>query len=188
MKGVSSKPLLILIFLVLFGFYPGLRAEDSTQQAEKTLDLTGVLRTSYSLGCDTAGVKDKEEAIYFAYGNTNKALATLKNILIEHKPAAWTLNDNEEINIIVFRGVLPGLGKIEVNKVVSKSSSFEIYAKYIDISGINVASQPAAVIPIGKLPIGKYSVALYVEDQLHKQTNFTVRRAPFAIDLRKKEK
>lgn len=181
MKGVSPKPLLILMFLVL-------AAGNAASEEERTLDLTGVLRTSYSLGCDTAGVKDKEEAIYFAYGDTNKALATLKNILIEHKPAVWTLNDNEQINIIVFRGVLPGLGKIEVNKVVSKSSSFEIYAKYIDISDINVASQPAVIIPVGKLPIGKYPVVLYVDDQLHKKANFTVRRAPFAIDLRKKEK
>lgn len=186
MKKVSSKVLLSLMLLALFGHYPGLYSEEPARQEENILSLTGILRSSYALGGDTAGVKEKGEAIYFTQGETSRALVTLKNILIEHKPAAWTLNDNEEINIIVFRGVLPGLGKIEVNKVVSKSRSFEIYAKYIDISDINVASQPAVVIPLGKLPIGKYSVVLYVEDQLHKQVNFTVRRAPFTIDLHKK--
>jgi len=188
MKKVSSKVLLSLMLLLFLGHYPGLYSEEPALQEENILSLTGILRSSYALGGDTAGVKEKGEAIYLIQGETSRALVTLKNILIEHKPAAWILNDNEEINIIVFRGVLPGLGKIEVNKVVSKSSSFEIYAKYIDISDINVASQPAAVIPIGKLPKGKYSVALYVEDQLHKQEKLTVRRTLFVKKKKKKKK
>lgn len=186
MKKVSSKVLLSLMLLALFGHYPGLYSEEPAPQEKNTLNLSGILRSSYALGGDTAGVREKGEGIYLTQGETAKAFAALKNILIEHKPALWKLNDNEQINMIVFRGVLPDLGKIEINKVVFKNNSFEIYAKYIDISGINVASQPAAVIPIGKLPIGKYSAALYVEDQLHKEVKFTVRRPPFTIDLREK--
>lgn len=186
MKRVSSKALLILMFFVLSGSCPGLYAEDIASRGEKTLSLTGILRTSYALGGDTAAVKETGEAIYLAQGDTNKALGTLKNILIEHKPPARYLNDNEEVNIIIFRGVLRELGKIELTKVVPKDSSFEVYAKYLDITGLNTPSQPAVIIPVGKLPVGKYSVVLYVDDELRKKAEFTVRRVPFTIDLRKK--
>lgn len=185
MKKATSRILWIVIAAVLSGFYPGLYAEDAAQPAEKTLDLTAVFRTSYALGGDTAGVKEKEEAIYFAQGDTYKALAILKNTLIEHKPLRF-LDTSEQIDIIIFRGVLSNLGKIELIKAVSKGNSFEVYAKYIDIPGADIPSQPAVIIPVGKLPKGKYSAALYVEDQLHKKVNFTVRRAPFTIDLHKK--
>lgn len=179
MKRVSSKALLMSMFLVL-------AAGNAASEGEKTLDLTAVLRTSYSLGGDTAAVKGTEEAIYFAQGDTNKALVALKNILIEHKRPARALNDNEEVDIIIFRGVLTTLGKIELTKVVSKDNSFEVYAKYLDITGLNTPSQPAVIIPVGKLPIGKYSVTLYVNDESRKKAEFTVRRAPFCIDLRGK--
>ena len=179
MKKVSSKALLISMFLVLAGF-------NAAFGEEKVLDLSGILRTSYSLAGDTAAVKETGEAIYLAQGDTNKALAALKNILIEHKPAARYLKDNEEADIIIFRGVLTTLGKIELERVVSKDNSFEVYVKYLDITGLNTPSQPAVIIPLGKLPAGKYSVALYVDGGSRKKTEFTVKRAPFSIDFRKK--
>lgn len=187
MKRVSSKALLISMFLVLAGLYSALYAEDAASEGEKTLDLTGVLRTSYSLGGDTATVKEAGEAIYIVQGDMNRALATLKDILIEHRPAARSLNDNEEVDIIIFRGVLTTLCKIELTKVISRDNLFEVHAKYLDITGLNTPSQPAVIIPLGKLPIGKYSVVLYADGELRKKAEFTVRHAPFFIDLRKKQ-
>lgn len=187
MKTMLSKGLLISVVLALAGSCPALYAGDVIPEGGKTLDLTGVLRTSYSLGGDTASVKAAGESIYLAQGSTNKALAALKDILIEHKPSARPLNDNEEIDIIIFRGVLTTLCKIELPKVVFKDNSFEVYVKYVDIIGLNTPSQPAAIIPVGKLPIGKYSVALYADGELRKKAEFTVRRTPFFIDLRKKQ-
>jgi hypothetical protein len=186
MNKVSSKDLLIFMVLVLAGFCPVLYAEDVIPEGGKTLDLTGVLRTSYSLGGDTSAVKAAGESIYLAQGSANKALTALKDILIERKPAARPLNDDEEIDIIIFRGILTTLCKIELAKVVFKDNSFEVYVKYLDITGLNTPSQPAVIIPVGKLPVGKYSVVLYADGELRKKAEFTVRRAPFFIDLRKK--
>jgi hypothetical protein len=186
MNKISLKDLFIFMALAVAGFCPVLYAEDLISEGEKTLDLTGILRTSYSLGGDTGSVKAAGEAIYLAQGSTNKALAALKDILIEHKPAERPLNSNEETDIIIFRGILTTLCKIELTKVISKDNFFEVYAEYLDITGLDTPSQAAVIIPVGKLPIGKYSVVLYAGGELRKKAEFTVRRAPFFIDLRKK--
>ena len=163
----------VLIVLVCFGFNLLCVPEDV---AEKVLSLDGIFRTSYALGGDLAGLRGGDEAIYVAKGNIQKALSTLKDILIEQKRPRRSFSKRDSVNIIIFRGALPTLGKIEVTKFVSKGNTFEVYAKYIDFPELDIPSQPAAIIPLGKLPSGKYSVDLYVDNQSRKKVEFKIRR------------
>ncbi|KPK41923.1 MAG: hypothetical protein AMJ78_04135 [Omnitrophica WOR_2 bacterium SM23_29] len=162
-----------LIVFVSFGFNLIFAPEGIAQ--EKELSLTGILRTSYALGGDVEGVEGKGEEIYVAKGTINKVLSVLRGILIEHKRPVRSFRRKDLINIIVFRGILPAQGKIEITRVASKDNAFEVHAKYFDFSELDIPSQPAAIIPLGKLPRGKYSAALYVDGQLHKKVEFKIR-------------
>lgn len=161
-----------LVVFAFFGFNFIFTPEGIAQ--EKELSLTEIFRTCYALGGDVEGVKEKGEEIYVAKGTINKALSVLRDILIEHRRPPRSFRRKDLINIIVFRGILPAQGKIEITKVVSKDNAFEVYAKYFDFSDLDIPSQPAAIIPLGKLPRGKYNVALYVDGQLHKKIEFKI--------------
>lgn len=170
------RQLIFAAFTVaIFGYFWLESACFSEQPNEKVLSLENVFRTSYALSGDTKGVTQKGEAVYLSNGNVQKALSTLKNIIIEKKRPERSFSKRDSINVIVFRGIMPTQGKIEITKIVSKGNAFEIYAKYIDFSELNIPSEPAAIIPLGKLPSGKYTVSLYINDQLHKKAEFKVR-------------
>ena len=172
-------PIYLLFILVVF-FYFGLDlacfSEEAIQTTEKVLSLDDIFRTSYALGGDLTGAKETGEAIYVAKGNIQKALSTLKDIIVKKRRPVRTFNKRNLINIIVFRGALPTHGKIEITKLVSKGNSFEVYARYINFPDLDIPSQPAAIIPLKKLPRGKYSVNLYVDNQLRKTVEFKVSR------------
>lgn len=167
---VRSFSAAVLSFIIGFFWFA-----EATADEEKLIDIQKIFRTNYSLGGDTLDVKRKEEAIYLSKGDINGAVATLKNIIIENKAPIRSFKPVDSINLIIFRGVLPVLGKIEVTKAVFRDKHIEVYAKYIDIPEINVPSQPAVVIPLGKLPKGKYTVSLLVDSQLRKETSFIVK-------------
>lgn len=170
------RQLIFAAFIVaIFGYFWLESACFSEQPNEKALSLENIFRTSYALSGDTAGGKGKEEAVYLSKGSLQKALATLKDIIIEKKRPNWIFSKQDSINIIVFRGTLSTQGKIEITKLISKGNVFEIYAKYIDFSELNIPSEPVAIIPLGKLPSGKYTVSLYINDQIRKKAEFKVR-------------
>ena len=62
----------------------------------------------------------------------------------------------------------------KISPVVLKDSNIEVYAEYADFPGYDIASQPAAIIPLGKLPPGKYAVSLFVDSKLRKKIEFKV--------------
>lgn len=179
------KKTLISALLILPAISLNLYADEGSLVQEKNLDLSKIFITVYALGCDISEVKEKEEGIYLAKGDVNNSLAVLKDILIEHTHPFDCFEEGEQINAIIFRGILLKHGKIAINTVIYKETSFAVYAHYDDTSDLNIPSQPAAIIPLGKLPIGKYRIKLYVEGQESKQKDFIVRRAPFKLDLTK---
>lgn len=174
-----GRGLIFSLFVLIISVYLSLELtcfpENVTQTNEKSLGLEDIFRTSYALSGDTAGIKQTEESVYLSKGNIQKALSTLKGIIIEKKRPDWIFSKRDSINIIVFRGILSTQGKIEITKMVSKGNSFEIYAKYIDFPELDIPSEPVVIIPLGKLPSGKYTVALYINDQVRKKVEFKVR-------------
>lgn len=165
-----------LAFLICLGLSLICFSEDV---AQTNLSLANIFKTSYALAGDTAGVKQTQEAIYLAKGNIQKALSNLREILIEKKRPLWSFSKRDSINIIVFRGILPKQGKIEITKLVLKGNVYEVYAKYIDFAELDIPSEPAVIVPLGKLPAGKYVVALYVDEQLRKEAKFKIRKWAF---------
>ena len=142
--------------------------------SEKTLGLENIVTTCYALGGDTRGQKAFREDVYLAKGNPNQAIATLKEIVIEGKRPVWSFKMQDQIEVIIFRGAFLTLCKVGIKKVVLKDSNIEVYAEYADFPGYDIASQPAAIIPLGKLPPGKYAVSLFVDSKLRKKIEFKV--------------
>ena len=165
---------MITIFLFLAVPFPG-RAEGEGA-GEKVLGLENVVVTHYALGGNTAGQKTYGEAVYLSKGTPRQAIITLKGIVLEGKRPSWSFNMKDPIEIIVFRGTFLKLSKIVINKVVLKDSNVEVYAEYKDFPNSDIASQPAAIVPIGKLPPGKYSAILFVDNKLQKKVDFSVSR------------
>ena len=144
--------------------------------SEKALGLENVIMTCYALGGDTSNQKAFKEDIYLAKGDPNQAIATLKEIVIEGKRPVWSFKMKDQIEVIIFRGAFLTLCKIGIKKVTLKDSNIEVYAEYADFPDCNSASQPAAIIPVGKLPPGKYAVTLFVDSKLRKKIEFKVFR------------
>ena len=144
--------------------------------SEKALGMENVIITCYALGGDTSNQKAFEENIYLAKGDSNQAIAALKEIVIEGKRPVWSFKMKDQIEVIIFRGAFLTLCKIGIKKVALKNSNIEVYAEYADFPDCNAASQPAAIIPIGKLPPGKYAVTLFVDSKLRKKIEFKVFR------------
>lgn len=143
---------------------------------EKELELGNVMVTLYALGGSAAGQKTYGEEVYLAKGTPRQALITLKQMLLEGNRPSRAFKMKDQIEVIVFRGAFLKLSKIAVKKVVLKDSSIEVYVEYKDLPGTDIASQPAAIIPVGQLPPGKYTVILFVDNNLRKKTEFSVSR------------
>lgn len=176
MRRETRRVLFLSIISVNFLLALSSLSEGISQATEKVLSLENIFRTTYALSADTAALKEIKEAIYLSKGDIKKALATLKDIVIEKRRPERSFTKQDSVNIIVFRGVLPFQGKVEITKLVSKGNDFEIYAKYTEFSGLDIPSEPAAIIPLGKLPSGKYSVALYVDDKIVTKTDFDIKK------------
>jgi len=146
------------------------------EASEKTLDLTNVINTCYALGGDVTNKKAFEEGIYLSKGKPDHALVALKGIIFEGEKPISSFRMNDQIDITVFRGSFLKLSKVEIKKVLLKDSNIEIYAEYKDFPDCDIASQPAAVIPIGQLPPDKYSVSLFVGDKLRNKAEFSVHK------------
>ena len=175
MRPVLSK-IFGVITVFLFLAVPSSGPAEGEGTPEKALGLENVMVTHYALGGDTAGQKTYGEAIYLSKGTPRQALITLKQIVLEGKRPAWSFKMKDQIEVIVFRGTFLKLSKIGIKKVVLKDSSVEVYAEYKDFPDSDIASQPAAIIPVGQLPPGKYTVILFVDNNLRKKAAFSVSR------------
>ncbi len=143
-------------------------------KSEKALGLENVIITCYALGGDAHSQKAFKEDIYLAKGSPSQAIATLKEIVIEGKRPVWSFKMKDQIEVIIFRGSFLTLCKVGIKKVLLKDSNIEVYAEYADFPGYDIASQPAAIIPLGKLPPGKYAVSFFVDSKLRKKIEFKV--------------
>lgn len=145
-------------------------------KSERALGLENVVMTCYALGGDASSKKAFEEGIYLAKGDPRQAIATLKEIVIEGKRPVRSFKMRDQIEVVIFRGSFLTLCKVGVKKVVLKDSDVEVYAEYEDFPDCSSASEPAAIIPLGKLPPGKYAVSLFVDNRLRKKIEFNVSR------------
>ena len=176
MMGPVLSKIFGVIAVSLFLAVPSHGLAEGAGAPEKVLGLENVMLTHYALGGDTAGKKTYGEAVYAAKGTPRDALITLKQIVLEGKRPARSFKMKDQIEVIVFRGAFLKLSKIGIKKVVLKDLSVEIYAEYKDFPDSDIASQPAAIIPVGQLPPGKYTVILFVDNNLRKKIDFSVSR------------
>lgn len=174
MTAVFNRFFLIALISVLLSLPLSVTGEGVT--SEKVLGLENVIITCYALGGDTSDQKAFREDIYLAKGAPNQAIAALKEIINEGRKPVWSFKMKDQIEVIIFRGAFLTLCKIGIKKVALKDSSIEVYAEYSDFPDCSVASQPAAIIPVGKLPPGKYDVTLFVDSKLRKKIEFKVLR------------
>lgn len=119
----------------------------------------------YSLGGYTGG--ETGEAFYVIAGDIGEVREALNEIVVQGATADTTFAMDDELNLVVFRGVFHAGGRgIMIDRVERAGSAFTVYANYTDPGeGMMVAeafTQPAATIPIGKLQKGKYKARLKV--------------------------
>ncbi|MDD4879026.1 MAG: hypothetical protein PHR22_01035 [Candidatus Omnitrophica bacterium] len=173
---VGGDKIFTLIAVSLFLVLSSSGHAEGEGTPEKVLGPENVMVTLYALGGAAAGQKTYGEEIYLSKGTPLQALITLKQIVLEGKKPSRSFEMKDQLEVIVFRGSFLKLSKIAIKKVVLKDSSIEVYAEYKDLPGAGIASQPAAIIPVGQLPPGKYTVILFVDNKLRKKAEFSVSR------------
>jgi hypothetical protein len=118
----------------------------------------------YPLG----GFAEKSNELFIVQkGTAQDVRISLSDIVLNKSslPSAFSVDD--ELNIVVFRGVFNtgGYG-IRIERVERKGNEFVVYAIYTDpgkgLMTIQVFTQPTAIIPVGKLEKGDYKATLKV--------------------------
>ncbi len=122
------------------------------------------------------------EGFYVIAGDLTQVREELKEIL-GGKPARSSFSRDENLNLVVFRGVFPtgGYG-IRIDSVQRAGNKFVVRATFTDPSKGAIVTQaftqPTAVVPLGRLPPGEYTAELYVrrggEEKLYKRIEFVV--------------
>ncbi len=119
------------------------------------------------------GFDNKSEGMFtIIKGNIQEVKDSLKDIVIKKAVQQYTFSTDDNLNFVVFRGVLPtgGYG-INIDKVERRGNTFTVYATYIDPGkGIGVTeavTQPVAIIPIRKMEAGDYEARLKVTKVLN---------------------
>ncbi len=114
------------------------------------------------------GYAEKSDELFLVLkGSTQDVKIGLSDIVIKKValPSAFSVDD--ELNIVVFRGVFNtgGYG-IRIERVERKGNEFAVYATYTDPGEGLMATQafthPTAIIPVGKLVSGDYKAVLKV--------------------------
>lgn len=88
----------------------------------------------------------------------------LRDIINKKASQQSTFSINDDLNLVVFRGVFTEAGSaITIDKVEKQGNVFTVYATYIDWSPeVPVVTLPTEIIPIGKLAAGNYEARLRV--------------------------
>ncbi len=123
-----------------------------------------------------------EGGFYVIAGDVEAVRQELMSILAGSPPRSRFSRD-ENLNLVVFRGVFPtgGYG-IKIDGVERTGNEFVVHATYTNPEKGAIVTQaftqPTAVVPLGKLPPGAYSAELYVrrggEEELYKRIEFVV--------------
>jgi hypothetical protein len=114
------------------------------------------------------GYAEKSDELFLVLkGSTQDVKTGLSDIVIKKValPSAFSVDD--ELNIVVFRGVFNtgGYG-IRIEQVERNGNEFAIYATYTDpgegLMSTQEFTHPTAIIPVGKLVRGDYKAVLKV--------------------------
>jgi hypothetical protein len=118
----------------------------------------------YPLG----GFAEKSDGVFAVLkGSIPEVKESLKDIVIKKAAQPSTFSVDEDLNLVVMRGVFNtgGYG-ININRVERLSNAFTVYATYMDpgegMVVTQVFTQPTAIIPVGKLASGDYKAVLKV--------------------------
>jgi len=111
--------------------------------------------------------KKSDQLFLMLKGSTQDVKIGLSDIVIKKvaPPSAFSVDD--ELNLIVFRGVFNtgGYG-IRIERVERRGNDFAVYATYTDpgegVMATQAFTHPAAIIPVGKLKNGDYKATLKV--------------------------
>ena len=111
--------------------------------------------------------KKSDQLFLMLKGSTQDVKIGLSEIVIKKvaPPSAFSVDD--ELNLIVFRGVFNtgGYG-IRIERVERRGNDFAVYATYTDpgegVMATQAFTHPAAIIPVGKLKNGDYKATLKV--------------------------
>ncbi len=118
----------------------------------------------YPLG----GFAEKSDDVFAVLkGSIPEVKESLKDIVIKKAAQPSTFSVDEDLNLVVMRGVFNtgGYG-ISIERVERLANAFTVYATYTDPGeGMVVTqafTQPTAIIAIGKLPKNSYEARLKV--------------------------
>jgi hypothetical protein len=160
MMKVNCKKAYLLVILSMTGFSG---CVSQPQPEKETLSVQPFI-DYYALGGYTGY---KEEGLYILAGDIGAVKKGLEEIVLNKPPTKFAFNENEVINIVVFRGVFStgGYG-IKIAKVERVGNAFVVHATYTDPGKGMIATQaftqPTAKIPLGQLSKGDYKVKLKV--------------------------
>lgn len=167
MRNILKFTLIIaLVELILIGCVSQPSSPTNVSKIDrvnKTLEIQPVI-DYYPLG----GLTEKKgEGLYILPGNISTVKKGLDALVTWESAPRTTFSQDEDLNLVVFRGVFGTGGHgISINSVESSDNILTIHATYTDPGpGMMVTqafTQPTAIIPIGKLSPGSYEVKLMV--------------------------
>lgn len=125
----------------------------------------------YALGGYTG---EAEEDLFVISGKAQEVKEQLSEIVAEGVPPQSIFSTQDELNLVVFRGVFNTGGHgLEIQRVEREGNAFYVYSVYSDPGpGMMVTqafTQPTAIIPIGKLKKGEYRATLLATQILKKK-------------------
>jgi|GEM_PF-6013615 len=118
-----------------------------------------------SYNATPAGSYKKPEGMFTVIkGSIPEVRGSLRGIINKEASQQSIFSANDDLNLVVFRGVFPRAeASITIDKVEKQGNVFTVYATYIDWRGeAQVETLPTEIIPIGKLAAGNYEARLRV--------------------------
>ena len=158
--GWYAHRILLIVTVSVLAVFSGCLSQSSTNHK---LEVNPII-DYYPL----EGYAEKSDELFLVLkGSTQDVKISLNDIIIRKvaSPSAFSVDD--ELNLIVFRGVFKtgGYG-IRIERVERKGNEFAVYATYTDPGEGLMATQafthPTAIIPVGKLENGDYKATLKV--------------------------
>lgn len=158
------KILLIAVFVIITSS-PGCISQPPAGNV--ILEINPVI-DYYPLG----GFTERSDGVFaILKGSIPEVKESLNNIVVKKAAQHFTFSANDDMNIVVFRGVFStgGYG-IAIDRVEKQGNEFTVFANYTDPGkGLVVTqafTQPTAIIPIGKLGKGNYKASLKVTREI----------------------
>jgi len=154
--------MLVIFAIVAIAVVPGCISQSPSSEIV-VLKVNPVIEY-YPIG----GFTEKSEGMFAVLkGTIPDVKESLNEIVIKKAAKPSTFSVNDELNLVIFRGVFStdGYG-IQIGRVEKQGNAFTVYANFTDPGeGMMVTeafSQPTAIIPVGKLETGDYKATLKV--------------------------